>query len=495
MRKNLLITLILILPFIVSAQDDAVVLKDFYEKARSIPTSFIFNDHVNIMQVNKDNESFEMIAINDQMQVLWKTELKGYAITGAKFKNKILAVASTDYSGVKSNNNTFKGYLLDPSTGKVLVEKVLFEGPVGYMTDPYVFTGDGAFFKLGIRQNGMERRLHVTTPILFMISNSYAKQLNETKSLDVIDFNDQLEVINKYKPEIDKGDFINWRCNNLGDMFIGWLNETSLDFVKYSAGKNIPSNKVSSDGAFKKENKDVPPGVYIAIAPSKKNGNVLYYSLMYKNLTNKEMELGVGKLDFSNGKKQFVNEVFTKDHVKSLEKAFVPVNKKMDKPDLGSPKNLGVRGISENNDHLIISLSSRSSNQGSMGVWEVESSTLINGYDTDLNLKYQQFIPSSYSFPSRLLPSGYCLNNNKLFVITNDKQGMATILATYATLDLRSGKWDKMIWLSKKKINNSDFAGSSSVLWYGNGFIVPYLDIKSGIGTTKYNITLQQNSL
>jgi hypothetical protein len=495
MRKNLLITLLLILPFIVSAQDDAIVLKDFYEKARSIPSSFILNDHVNIMQVNKDNESFEMIAVNDQMQVLWKTELKGYILTGAKFKNKILAVASTDYSSIKSNNNTFKGYLLDPSTGKVLVDKVLFEGPVGYMTDPYVFTGDGDFFKLAIRQNGMERRVHVTTPILFMISNSYSKQMNETRSLDVIDFNDQLEVINKYKPEIDKGDFINWRCNNSGDMFIGWLNGTSLDFVKYNAGKNSPSNKVSSDVAFKKENKDIPPGAFIFIEASKKTGSVLYYSLMYKDLTNKEMELGIGKLDFSSGKKQFVNEVFSKDHIKSLEKAFVPVNKKMDKPDLGSPKNLGVRGIGENNGHLVISLSSRSSSQGTMGVWEQESSTLLNGYDTDLNLKYQQFIPSGYSFPNRLLPSGYYFNKNKLFVISNDKQGMTTMFATYGVLDLTSGKWDKMIWLSKKKISNSDFAGSSSVLWYSNGLIVPYLDIKSGIGTTKYNITLQQNSL
>jgi hypothetical protein len=495
MKKNLLVTLLLIFPFIVAAQDEAPVYKDFYEKARTIPSSFIFNDHINIMQVNKDNETFEMIAVNDQMQVIWKTELKGYALAGAKFKNKILAVASTDYSAMKSNNNTYKGYLLDPATGKILVEKVLYDGPMAYMTLPYVFTGDGDFFKLAIRQNGMERRIHVTTPLIFMISNSYAKQMNETKNLDVIDFNDQLEAINKFKPEIANGDFINWTCNNTGDMFIAWLNEGSLDFVKYNAGKTSPSNKVSADIAFKKENSDMSPGSYMAIAPSKKEGSLLYYGLMYKNLNNKEIELGVGKIDFSNGKKQFVSEVFTKDHIKSLEKAFVPVNKKMDKPDLFSPKSLGVRGIGENNGHLVISITGRSSSQGSMGVWELESSTLLNGYNTDLKLKYQQFIPSGYSFPTRILPSGYYFNKDKLFVVTNDKQGMTTMYATYAVLDLNTGQWDKMVWLSKKKVSNSDFAGSSSVLWYSNGFIVPYLAMKSGIGTTKYSLTLQQNPL
>jgi hypothetical protein len=72
MKKNLLIALVLIFPFIAVAQDEPPVLKDFYSKAKDIPTSFIFNDHVNIMQVNKNNESFEMIAVEGANQIVAK---------------------------------------------------------------------------------------------------------------------------------------------------------------------------------------------------------------------------------------------------------------------------------------------------------------------------------------------------------------------------------------------------------------------------------------
>jgi hypothetical protein len=337
----------------------------------------------------------------------------------------------------------------------------------------------------------MERKLHVVIPIVSLLTPSYSKQYNETKSLDVIDFNEQLEAVNKFSPEINSGDFISWKCNNQGDLFIGWFNGTSLDFVKYKAGKNSPAGKISSEATFKKESKDLSPRGYIYIEPAKKAGDVLYYSLMYKNPASKEMELGIGKLDFSDGKKQFVTEVFSKNHIKSLEKAFVPVNKKMDKPDLKEAKNLGIKEIREDNGRLVIALTATRFVDG----WGEEGSTLLNGYDGELNLKFQQFIPAGYTFPHRLLSSSYHFSNNKLSVVSNDKRGQVTVFATYAVLDLTSGQWDKMIWLSKKKISNSEFVGGESVLWYGNNFIVPYLDTRTGITNVKYDITLQQNSL
>jgi hypothetical protein len=183
MKKNLLIALVLVLPFIAAAQDEAPIYKDFYSKSKEIPASFILNDHVNIMTANKDNDTYDMIAVSDQMQVLWTTQMKGHPVFGAKFKGKILSVASTEYSGMKSSNNTYNGYVIDPATGKVLVEKVIYDGSSAYMAFPYISTGDGDYFKMAIRQTGMERRVHVTTPLIFILSNSYSKQFNETRGL------------------------------------------------------------------------------------------------------------------------------------------------------------------------------------------------------------------------------------------------------------------------------------------------------------------------
>ena len=67
------------------------------------------------------------------------------------------------------------------------------------------------------------------------------KQFNETKSLEVIDFNEKLDPVNQFEPETDNGTFITWRCNKQGDMFIGWLNESRINLVKYDANKKMPS--------------------------------------------------------------------------------------------------------------------------------------------------------------------------------------------------------------------------------------------------------------
>ncbi|HTD99254.1 MAG TPA: hypothetical protein VK668_08190 [Mucilaginibacter sp.] len=497
MKKKLLICLFALLPFIASAQDEAPPLvKDFYEGTHTIPESLVFSDHVNIMQFSPDNENCDIIAVNENMQSMWRTSLKGHALSISKFKDKVLVVVATEFSNTKKTNNTYKGYLLDPANGKVLIDKVIFDGPQEYMAFPYVYTSeDGQVFKFAVRQSGFERRLHVAAPSVFgLISmKSYTKQFHQTKGLDVIDFNEKLEPITKIKPVTTEGFFLGLTSNNKGDLFMNWYENGNMNMVKYDAGKDKPSNKISAsimldDDLLDNFDNDIP------IIASKTNSNVLYYSLVFKN-GNKDMELGIGKIDFSTGKKQYVNELLTKDNIKALKKNYVPVNKKMDSPDLGPIKALSVRAFKEIGDRLIISLTSTSSSAStiSSGTWESEFNILINGYDTDLNLKYQQIIPTSYTVPERHLPLGFYHDKNKLYIISNDKTGMTTLNGTYSVIDLATGQCDKMYHLSKKKISNSHAAAGSSVLWFKNSFVVPYLELK-GFSGRKYDITLQQNS-
>ncbi len=496
MKKNLLICLLAFLPFITTAQEEAPPLvKDFYEGTYTIPESFVLNDRVNIMQFSPDKENCDIVAVDDQMQTLWKTSLKGHALSTSKFKDKILVVVSTEYSNIKRNNNTFKGYILDPSNGKVLVDKVIFEGSEDYLTFPYIFTAEnGEIFKFAVRQSSFERRLHVAMPsLLGIISiNSYIKQFNETRDLDVIDFNEKLEPVNKFKPVITAGTFLEMNSNKQGDLFIAWFNNGSMDVAKYDAGKKTPSGTLTGNVILDKDILD-SFGNDILMVPSKSNANVLYYALAFRN-PDKETELGLGKLDFSTGKKQYVNELFTKDHIKSIKKSYVPVNKKMESPDLGPVKALNVRLFSDVDDHLIVALTSTSYASSSIGsgTWESEYNILINSYDTDLKLKYQQLVPTGYIVPERHLPLGFYHDKNKLYVLSNDKTGMTTLNGTYSVFDLSTGQCDKMYHLSKKKMGNSHAAASSSVLWFKNSFVVPYLEMK-GFAGGKYNITLQQN--
>src|SRR4051812_31123802 len=107
MIKTLLTYLsLLLLPLFALAQTEPQVLEDFAKSIKAINT-FAFNDNLNVMQVSVDDENFELIAVNEKMQVIWRTPLAGYGIKTDKFKNKIVALASADHSTFKGTNNTF----------------------------------------------------------------------------------------------------------------------------------------------------------------------------------------------------------------------------------------------------------------------------------------------------------------------------------------------------------------------------------------------------
>jgi hypothetical protein len=492
MKKYLLPCLFLLLPFALVAQDGPVLYKDFYNGIKAAK-SFVFDDHVNIMQVNTDNENFDIVAINDHMQVLWKTSFEGFAFTAAKFKGKIIAVASTDHNTVKGSNNTYKAYLIDPANGKLLAEKVIFNGTDDYMEYPSVFTGDGAYFKFCVRKSGLERRLHVGLPGIFGILsiNKYGREFNETSELDVISINEKLEPSSNLKLPIANGTMITWCTNKQADLFIAWLNGPSIEVYKYTDGSNKPVKQLNADVTFKLD-ENIIPSEHLQLLASVSNNNVLYYGVTYLNQDN-DAELGIGKFDFSTGKKFFVTEAFDKAHVKTLQKTFVPVNKKIDDADLGSRDNLHLRYLAETGGVLVAALTSRSSRSGSQGMWMIENAVLINGYDESLKTKFQQILPSSYVVPNILLPLGYHVAKNKFYVVDNNKHGINTLNAVYGCLDVSTGKWDKMDELSKKKIANPDWSSGSAILWFADSYVIPYFSPK-GLMQNKFDITLQQNN-
>ncbi|RYE24065.1 MAG: hypothetical protein EOP45_06225, partial [Sphingobacteriaceae bacterium] len=77
--------------------------------------SFSFDGHLAISQINTDNDNFDLVAVNDQMETQWKTSLAGYAMKAARIGDKIIAIAVTDYSFFKGKGSTYKGYIIDPA--------------------------------------------------------------------------------------------------------------------------------------------------------------------------------------------------------------------------------------------------------------------------------------------------------------------------------------------------------------------------------------------
>jgi hypothetical protein len=212
---------------------------------------------------------------------------------------------------------------------------------------------------------------------------------------------------------------------------------------------------------------------------------------MYKN-EQKDNELGLGKLDFMTGKTVYTHEVFSKGHVKELEKAFTPLNAKMDKADLGGPNLLDIRYLAEANGKVVAAISGQLVQSGPHTYFTTEGTLLINGYDTNLKQNFGQLLPSEYTINGGSLPSAFHIDKNKLYVIANDKNGPSRLNGLYGILNLDNGKWEKMEWLSKKKIGNTDFSDGNHVLWFADSFILPYCS-KKGLMSDKLDVSLQQN--
>ena len=475
--------LLLLLPIALWAQDNPPLFEDFAKGIKDVNV-FAFNDHLNVMQLTTDNDKFDLVAVNDKMQILWKTSLAGYGVKVDKFKNKVMALVSTDHSFAKGSNNIYRAYIIEPETGKVLSDKIVYESTNDFAEYLKVSTGNGDFFKIAVRQSDMKRK--VTGSLWGLVPlGPTVKVSNGTRVIKVIDYNEKLDSIKSFNAVVSNGIFTSLYWNTHGDMFVTWFNGPSIEVYKYETGATTPSGQLTIPISFKLS-KSYDPGAGIHILPSK-NPNVVYYSLIYLN-PDKDPELSVGKLDFAKNTTGYVTQVLNKNNLKAIKKSFVPPNKDFDDVDLGSPYGMNINSMREFDDKIMVNTTSDYSVSDRGLVVMYESNLLINCYDHDLKLNFQQILPTSFKCKYASPSIGYHLDGNKLQIVTNTK----SIQGVYGVLDMRTGKWDKIEHLSKKHISNSDFIEGYAVLWFGGNFVVPYFDA-TGIYKLKYNLTLQQN--
>ena len=127
MKKLFLYYLITLLPVFAFAQGETPILKDVAKKALAIPSSFKFNDQIGVFQLNLNDTTFELIALDNKMQTLWRTQFKGSGVACGKFKGYILAIADSSYSFRDGNMNPYYAYLIDPQSGKTLLQNQIFK--------------------------------------------------------------------------------------------------------------------------------------------------------------------------------------------------------------------------------------------------------------------------------------------------------------------------------------------------------------------------------
>ncbi|GAB2703110.1 hypothetical protein GCM10027037_31040 [Mucilaginibacter koreensis] len=481
------------LPFLACAQNPNL-FSDFQKGVDEI-SSFKVNDKINVISTASNHKSFDLIAIDEQMHIVWQTNLKGNSLVAGKFKNEIIAVASTDYSTMKGGiNNTYTGYILDPASGKVVAEKIIYQDNDNYKEEPTFFIDpvNAEYFKLLVRRSAVERRIHGSFgPLAIFALARISKQARTTTGLTAIEFNERLEPVNTFTPEISSDYILDTDCSKLGNLLItGYDGNGNIEVAKYNFGDPKPIAKLKQTVDLLKSDPDNFGGSIITSA-SKDNNNIIYVGLYGRN-SNKDDQLNLIKFDFAAQKTQLLTDIYNKPRIKGLEKAYQTINKECDDAQLRSSDKLSIRYLQEKDNHLVVVLSTREATSFNNTFAYYEYTNIITGYDNELRMKFQQLLPVNYRFIGQYLPLSYRINNDKLYSIGNfgntDK-----IKGLYSVLNLTTGNWEKMTVLSKEKLAKKSFT-SGNVLWYSNTYVVPYLELK-GLFSRSYTIDLQKNTM
>jgi hypothetical protein len=478
MKKLLLQYALLLLPVFALAQTNPTVYKDFTPKIKGIVQTFKLDDHISILQTNIDDENFEIIAMNDKMQVLWRTTLSGYPIGAGKFKGQILAVAASSYSVAKSIVSPYSGFLINPQTGKVTFQKVIYNNP--YESKEWAKTffsdnGDNSSLVIGETDNGRS----------FPFIEIYKV---DTKDLTVINLNEKLEAIST-KHIVPGGEFVGITADNKNDFFVFALqDDKSLKVSKFESGKSEPLGDITQDidlhsksdivyeNPYAKLN--IKTNAFAVVSPT--NQNIVYFASTHKN-NNRDVALTVSQFDFNNHTSKIADEVFDRKHMKSIEKSYVVVDKKLEKPNIGDGDDtgLGVRFLQEYNGSLLVTLSELNIVNTLAGEQLFENAIVINDYDLNLKLKFQTLLPTKYNGVVRFFGAYHTANNSLYTTATFGVTGLGFhLFALYGQFDLNTGNWVKLEKLDKYDIPTIEYS-DKSVLWFTNGFIVPYINMRN----------------
>ena len=475
MTKKLIWCSIFLLPLFANAQDNQVLIKDFAKKVKDITASVIVNDHENIMQIKLDDDNFELVAMDDKMKVLWRNTYKGSAVTFGKFKGHLLAITGSYPYQLKQKENIYAAYLIDENSGKILLQHDLYKDKAETVEDVHpIFSADGSGFTLVIRQTKLKNRFS----IVFSLD-----ALNDTKGLILASLNDKLEPTVSY-PEFEDGTLASVTAASDGSYFLFCVGkDNKLKISKFEAGKNQSSLNITQDINMR-EKSDIKPDLAEAI-PSETDRNIVYFSMIHKS-PDKEMQLTLVKADFNLHTAKVVHDPLTKDRLKPLIKTFVPPNKEIEKADISNDyDHFKISSFTEYKNTLMVTFSNSFLTQFAGRMYYINTSTIIDIFDNDLNKRAQQIMPT---WGTDILPALH-FSDNSVYLLSNYGQGHFDIY--YGQLDLSSGQWLKLQKLGKKNIDKGDNVTNNN-LWYKDNFVIVYRSY-SNSPNSNVDLTLQQN--
>jgi hypothetical protein len=472
MKTQLAAFLIFIIPIFSIAQNEKQNFIEVEKRIADVASSCKLNEETGVFQINLKDDNFELLAVDNKAQPLWKTQFKGNGITCGKFKGYILAIADSCKSTKKGPLNPYYAYLVDPLTGKTVLEREIFnqKGENNELVNSF-FSNNGNDFNLVVRRSNRD----------FGFFSSYK---DKTIDLTIINLNEKLEPI-YIKPHFPVETFVSLTCNTFGDLFLLSVKDAvTLIATRFEHGTTEPSKPINLKCEFL-EKMDLVNGIN-SITASEKDRNVLYLALAHNNL-NDDRELSVASFNFTTGSSISTKEIFDSKHINELEKSYDQFDKSFGKPNIGSQKKqLIVKFFKQQNDYLIAVMSENYYIPSKYSFTYVEKAQIINFYDSNLKLKFQQLMPVYRQFTDYDLNNGFGFEGNTFNVVANNRKNF-TNNPVYGQINLLTGSWTKLELTNPFQNYNAD----ENIIMLKNSLIVPFFKRPEFFSADSYNLGLQ----
>jgi hypothetical protein len=457
------------------------------------------DDNSTVALVKNKKGEFAVSNISDNMAIRWRSAvLPGFPFGIGLLKGNILVVAADDKTYFTSFGSTYSAFLVDPLTGKILLQKQIYKGGEEFMEYPhFMFSETGDFFRYSVRVSGIARRLHVGIPVIgaLVTNKSLDGQFPETKSFNIYTLNEKLE--NELTvPVTLQGIFAGIVSNKDGDALLLTLKDRSTIIAnRYEPGKKASSKTVTmSVGATFKGfffNAEFAKG--FRYTNSSKDPLQVYWTLVIKD--NSMSTLYLGSMNLNDGKSKVEKQIYTGKSLKGLEDSYVRPDKKIDKPDFDSAPFLRVTSIYDAGDKIMISVGNRGVTKPFDSFYFNHFSEILMAFNaSDLKQIYQVIIPRIFTIrnydPKSMADIAYHYSkDNVVTYIANTDRGQTSVDILYGQFDLITGKSLKTILLPKGKVDDRAMHNGTSVIWNNDSFILPYFDPK-GIFKISFDIDL-----
>ncbi|WP_207420304.1 hypothetical protein [Desertivirga brevis] len=468
---------------------------DFFTGSTHVK-SFIHGGQV-ILLSSENDKQVKIVNSTPGMKKNWEQTIDGSLMFGASLEDKILIVVSTDFAAmVGGNNSTYKAAVLNPKDGRIIAEKVIYNGNNDYVTiSDFAVSKGKKTFSLFARETSVKRNVKVAPGAIgaILVAKKMDNNANIIRSFSVSTFNSNLEITDKVFPVLPKGDFVGAATTNNNDLYVAVAEDKKgVTIAKYEAGKDKatatvvePFNHSAGFLGTAKLND------YLSLITDTLHNNRVYLSGAFKN--DDEFICIFNKYDFGTNQHNRFKKSFRKADLKAFEKSYTPINKQFADLELGSATGVEVLGVMFSEDKYLVALGDvhyvPSSPGSRLPATYNANGMLIYNLDDNLVEKSVSAIPRSYENVPRPSFTSYYKDNAWYLFASDDWRAKFSVAKINAT----TGKVEDLKLIEPDKAGKGDVAELSEMVITDKYLILPVKDIKMSFSAKfKYDVHMYQ---